>query len=74
MRNSDEVGRILRQKKVYVVFFVLSTTVVIPNRFFDSLLLLSFNEALYFNMQKAAIFNKCCIVRKFMQMEADEIA
>ncbi|CAK1579741.1 unnamed protein product [Parnassius mnemosyne] len=69
----DEVTRIWRQEKVYVVPIVLSTTGVIPNHLLHSLTLLDLKETLYITLQKAAILNTCRIVRKFMQIEVNEI-
>ncbi|XP_050561144.1 uncharacterized protein LOC126912570 [Spodoptera frugiperda] len=69
----DEVTRIWKQNKVYVVPIVLSTTGVIPNHLLHSLKLLDLKETLYITLQKAAILNTCRIVRKFMQIEDNEI-
>lgn len=70
----DEVSRIWRQEKVYIVPIVLSTTGVIPNHLLHSLKLLDLKETLYITLQKAAILNTCRIVRKFLQIDENEIA
>lgn len=67
-----EVMRIWRQKKVYVVPIVLSTTGVIPKYLNRSLKLIELNDNIYIALQKAAILNTCRIVRKFMQIDATE--
>ncbi|XP_026323226.1 uncharacterized protein LOC113232673 [Hyposmocoma kahamanoa] len=69
----DELVRIWRQEKVYVIPIVLSTTGVIPNHLLHSLKLLGFKENLYITLQKSVILNTCRIVRKFMQMEENEV-
>lgn len=65
----DEVTRIWRQNKVYIIPIVLSTTGVIPNNLLHSLKILNLEESVYISLQKAAILNTCRIVRKFMQVE-----
>ncbi|XP_063891152.1 uncharacterized protein LOC110374959 [Helicoverpa armigera] len=65
----DEVTRIWRQDKVYVIPIVLSTTGVIPNHLHHSLKLIDLKDSTYILLQKAAILNTCRIVRKFMQLD-----
>ncbi|KAG6439021.1 hypothetical protein O3G_MSEX000416 [Manduca sexta] len=67
----DEVTRIWKQEKVYVVPIVLSTTGVIPNNLHNSLKLLDLKKTIYITLQKAAILNTCRIVRKFMTEDSD---
>lgn len=65
----EEVSRIWKQNKVYVVPIVLSTTGIIPKHLHNSLKLLELKESLYITLQKAAILNTCRIVRKFMEID-----
>ncbi|XP_063891684.1 uncharacterized protein LOC135117143 [Helicoverpa armigera] len=65
----EEVTRIWRQDKVYVVPIVVSTTGVIPNHLHHSLKLIELKDSTYILLQKAAILNTCRIVRKFMQLD-----
>nr|XP_049697654.1 uncharacterized protein LOC110372995 [Helicoverpa armigera] len=69
----DEVTRIWRQDKVYVIPIVLSTTGVIPNHLHHSLKLIDLKDSTYILLQKAAILNTCRIVRKFMQLDEQGI-
>ncbi|XP_063899231.1 uncharacterized protein LOC135119187 [Helicoverpa armigera] len=69
----EEVTRIWRQDKVYVVPIVVSTTGVIPNHLHHSLKLIDLKDSIYIQLQKAAILNTCRIVRKFMQLDENEI-
>ncbi|CAK1582520.1 unnamed protein product [Parnassius mnemosyne] len=69
----EEVTRIWRQNKVYIVPIVVSTTGVIPNHLHHSLKLIDLKDSTYIILQKAAILNTCRIVRKFMQLEENEI-
>jgi hypothetical protein len=46
---------------------VLSTTGTIRDKLHESLKLLHLRPALYILMQRAVIFNTCCIVRKFLE-------
>ncbi|KAL4720164.1 hypothetical protein ACJJTC_008346 [Scirpophaga incertulas] len=69
----DEVTRIWRQNKVYVIPIVLSTTGVIPNHLFNSLKILNLKDTLFITIQKAAILNTCRIVRKFLQIDENNI-
>ena len=70
----EEVTRIWRQEKVYVVPIVVSTTGVIPNHLHHSLKLIDLKDSIFITLQKAAILNTCRIVRKFMQIEENEIS
>ncbi|CAB3232935.1 unnamed protein product [Arctia plantaginis] len=70
----EEIIRIWRQEKVYIVPIVLSTTGVIPKHLHHSLKLINLNESVYFNLQKAAILNTCRTVRKFMDIEENGTA
>lgn len=65
----DEVTRIWKQDKVYVVPIVLSTTGIIPNHLHHSIKLIDLPQSTYIMLQKAAILNTCRIVRKFMQID-----
>lgn len=68
----DEVLRIWKQQKVYIVPLVLSTTGVIPKHIHHGLKLLDLKPNTYILLQKAAILNTCRIVRKFLQIEYDQ--
>ncbi|XP_035453019.1 uncharacterized protein LOC118278064 [Spodoptera frugiperda] len=65
----EEVARIWRQDKVYIVPIVVSTTGVIPNHLHNSLKLIDLKDTIYITLQKAAILNTCRIVRKFMELD-----
>ncbi|CAK1579245.1 unnamed protein product [Parnassius mnemosyne] len=70
----DEISRIWKQEKAYIVPIVLSTTGVIPKHLHHSLKLLNIKENKYIQLQKAAILNTCRIVRKFLQIDENEVA
>ncbi|CAK1602644.1 unnamed protein product [Parnassius mnemosyne] len=63
----EEVTRIWKMNKVYIVPLVLSSTGVIPKCLPHSLKLLDHPENSYISMQKAAILNTCRILRKILQ-------
>lgn len=69
----DEVIRIWRQEKVYVVPIVISTTGIVPKQLHNSLKLIDLPDNLYISLQKTSILNTCRIVRKFMQLEENEM-
>lgn len=68
----EEITRIWKQKKVYVVPIVLSTTGIIPKHLHHSLKLLDIKNSTYITLQKAAILNTCRIVRKFMELDEQD--
>ncbi|KAG6462064.1 hypothetical protein O3G_MSEX013040 [Manduca sexta] len=63
----EEVHRIWKMDRVYIVPLVLSSTGVIPKYLLHSLNVINLPENTYITMQKAAILNTCRIVRKFLQ-------
>ncbi|XP_052748311.1 uncharacterized protein LOC128200110 [Galleria mellonella] len=65
----DEITRLWKQEKVYVIPIVLSTTGVIPKHLHHSLKEIDLRKTLYTTLQKAVILNTCRIVRKFLQIE-----
>lgn len=67
----EEVLRIWKLEKVFIVPLVLSTTGVIPKSLHTSLKILSLPTTTYFTMQKAAILNTCRIVRKFLSTNSE---
>ncbi|XP_052748596.1 uncharacterized protein LOC128200170 [Galleria mellonella] len=70
----DEITRIWKQEKVYIVPIVLSSTGVIPNHLHHSLKQIGLRKNLYISLQKAVILNTCRIVRKFLDIDEDEVA
>lgn len=63
----EEVTRIWKMERVYIVPLVLSSTGVIPTHLSHYLKVINLPLSLYITMQKAAILNTCRIVRKFLQ-------
>lgn len=68
----EEIVRIWKQKKAYIVPIIISTTGVVPNHIHNSLKLLDLKDNIFISLQKAAILNTCRIVRKFMQLEENQ--
>lgn len=69
----EEVLRIWKQTKVFIIPIVLSTTGVIPRHLHKSLKQIDLNPNIHITLQKAAILNTCRIVRKFLQVSENEI-
>ena len=69
----EEITRIWKQDKVYVVPIVISTTGVIPKTIHHYLKIINLQDNIIHTLQKAAILNTCRIVRKFLQIEEVDI-
>ena len=63
----EEVTRIWKMEKVYIVPLVLFSTGVIPKSLLHYIEQIKLPTNIYITMQKAAILNTCRIVRKFLQ-------
>lgn len=63
----EEIIRIWKMNKVFIVPLVLSSTGVIPKHLLHYLSQIELPNSLFMTMQKAAILNTCRIVRKFLQ-------
>ena len=66
----EEIIRIWKINKVYIVPLVLSSTGVIPKYLHQALKTIDLPNSTYYTMQKCAILNTCRIVRKFLQDDA----